>query len=236
LKLDRTARRILGALLEKRWTTPDAYPLSLNALVAACNQKSNRDPVLVLEGFEVEGCILSLREQGLIMLHESDWGRVPKYGERLVEQLHLDRPTAAVLAELLIRGPQTAGELLRRCSRMAHFDGQPQVEEILRELAGRLYVDLLPKRPRERYARWRHLLTSEGEESGEPVEEAETPVAAAPVAAATEPTPAPPSTAAAPEPAPAAVDTATALRAEVAELRAEVAALRERIETLEELV
>jgi len=158
MELDRTEARVLGALVEKRWTTPDAYPLSLNALIAACNQKSNRDPVLHLEEFEISGCLMGLRQKGLMMIHEREGGRVRRYGEQFMDELRMSRQEIAILAELLLRGPQTAGELVRRCARMAPMGTQSDVEGLLRELAGGHYVRLLPKGSGQRYARWQQRL------------------------------------------------------------------------------
>ena len=181
MELDRTEARILGALVEKRWTTPDQYPLSVNALVAACNQKSNRDPVLHLESFEVEGCLMGLRQRGLVMVHEQVGGRVPRYGEKLMDELRVSREEMAILAELLLRGPQTAGELFRRCKRMAPYASQQQVEAMLRDLAGGHFVYLQAKESGQRYARWGQRLCTAGE--ADPAEAETVADVAAPVSA-----------------------------------------------------
>src|SRR6185436_8212437 len=102
------------SLIEKRWTTPEQYPLTLNALVLACNQKSNRDPEMQIQEFIVEGCLYQLRLSELVMVVERDVGRVVRYAERLSEKLDLSRQQQAIVAELMLRGPQTASELLRR--------------------------------------------------------------------------------------------------------------------------
>lgn len=172
MELDRTERRLIGALLEKRWTTPDQYPLTLNALVAACNQKSNRDPVMSVTDFEVDGCLRGLRTRGLVMVHERDGGRVQRFAERVENESNLSRPELAILAELMLRGPQAHGELYRRCKRMSHFANEGEVMGLLRELARGHWVRVLPKRPRERYQRWEHLLAPDGESAADtPIEE-----------------------------------------------------------------
>jgi uncharacterized protein YceH (UPF0502 family) len=236
MQLDRTERRILGSLIEKRWATPDQYPLSLNALVAACNQKSNRDPVLALEEFEISGCLLGLREKGLVLIRERDGGRVQRYAERLGEELSLPPLAEAVVAELLLRGAQTAAELSRRVKRMVSVDGVGPVEECLAELARTQMVRLRAREPGQRHARWEHRLAAEDAGPAEEAPESPTPqTAPAPKAAVPPPPPAPekpcaPEDPSADEPAPAD------LRKEVEELRREVAALRERLSRIEAVV
>ena len=164
MEIDRTARRVLGALLEKRWSTPEQYPLTLNSLVAACNQKSNRDPEMHLDDFLVEGCLFQLRTAELAMVVERDVGRTTRYAERLSEKLDLSRQQQAIVAELLLRGPQTSNELLRRCERMAHFENEGEVEGLLRGMADLKWAQLLPREPGQRQQRWKHLFTPAGEE------------------------------------------------------------------------
>jgi len=249
MELDRTEARILGALFEKRWTTPDAYPLSLNALIAACNQKSNRDPVLHLEEFEITGCLMGLRQNGLMMIHEREGGRVLRYGEKLMDELRMSRQEVAILTELLLRGPQTSGELVRRGARMAPMGSQTDVEQLLRDLAGGHYVSLLPKASGQRYARWRQLLCmnrvgadeDEAEEGEAEAEGAEP--SSQPVEPMTQP-PIQPQTAA-PRPvmdtggpvlgvAMPASGGAESWREEIDELRQELIALRRRVAELED--
>jgi len=213
MELDRTERRLLGALMEKRWSTPDQYPLSLNALVAACNQKSNRDPVFRLEEFEVTGCILALGEKGLVLIRERDGGRVQRYAEKLTEELGADRLRSAILAELLLRGPQTAGELSRRVPRMAPAGDAAEVEATLVDLADGHLARRLPKAAGQRHPRWTHLLAPEEEAPPEPQPAAPEPPATAP-----------PAPEAAPPPPPD----------EIHALREEILALRRRVERLEE--
>lgn len=163
MKLDRTARRLLGSLVEKRLTTPDQYPLTLNSLVLACNQSSNRDPVTALEAFEVEGCLRQLMIEGLVTRMERDGGRTDRWKERLTESLHVTEADMAVIAELLLRGPQTEPELSKRASRMAPVGTPEEVTARLQRLAEGRLVEHLPRRSGERIARWRHLLGGEEE-------------------------------------------------------------------------
>jgi len=154
--------RILGALMEKELTTPEYYPLTLNSLTNACNQKSNRDPVMHLEEEEVVRGLDKLRMKGFARL-SGEGGRVPKYCHSLGEKLA--PPELAVLAELLLRGPQTLGELRTRCDRMTAFADSAAVEEVLADLQKYelQYATLLPRQPGQKEQRYAHLL------SGEPV-------------------------------------------------------------------
>jgi uncharacterized protein YceH (UPF0502 family) len=163
MEIDHTARRIIGSLLEKKWSTPEQYPLTLNALVLACNQKSNRDPEVQFEPFLVEGCLYQLRLAELVTVVERDVGRTVRYAERLTEKLDLSRQQQAVVAELLLRGPQTSHELLRRCERMAHFENEGEVEGLLRGMGERGWAQLLPREPGQRQQRWKHLFTPAAE-------------------------------------------------------------------------
>src|SRR6187455_2495139 len=163
MQIDRTARRILGSLIEKQWTTPEQYPLTQNALVLACNQKSNRDPEMQLEEFIVAGCLQQLRFDGLVSIVERDVGRTLRYAERLSEKLDLSRQDQAIVAELMLRGPQTSTELHRRCSRMADFKSPEEIEGILQGMAAKHWTKLLPREPREKYPRWTHLFAPANE-------------------------------------------------------------------------
>jgi len=168
MHIDKTSRRILGSLIEKRWTTPEQYPLTLNALVLACNQKSNRDPEMALEEFIVEGCLYQLRLEGMVTVVERDTGRAVRYAERLEEKLGLSRQQEAVVAELLLRGPQTAQELVRRCARMAHFENEGEIENLLRGMAEHGWAKLLPRESGQRNARWTHLFAPADEAADVP--------------------------------------------------------------------
>jgi hypothetical protein len=157
LALDFDEVRVLGALLEKEVTTPEYYPLSLNALLNACNQKSNRDPVVHFDEETVERVLYTLRDKGLLLNITGAGGRVPKYGHRLSEKLNLGRRELAILCELMLRGPQTLGELRTRAERMHRFDDISEVETVLDRIPE--LVTKLPRRPGEKEARYAHLLS-----------------------------------------------------------------------------
>jgi uncharacterized protein YceH (UPF0502 family) len=154
--------RVLGCLIEKELATPEYYPLTLNALTNACNQKSNRDPVLNLAETEVVRALDSLRFKQLALL-SAEGGRAPKYRHALMEKLRLDPAELAVLGELLLRGPQTGGELRARAERMHPFADPAAVEETLRELMERTppLVARLPRQPGRKEQRYAHLFAGE---------------------------------------------------------------------------
>ena len=195
--------RILGVLVEKQHTVPDIYPLSLNALTAGCNQKTSRDPVLHASESEVQAGIDRLRGESLVV--ESSGGRVMRYAHNIERALGLPSQAVALLAAMMLRGPQTVGELRINCDRLHRFADGSAVEGFLHELqqrsAGAL-VAMLPRLPGARENRWMHLL------SGPPVE---VPVEAG----ATE--------------APGRSD---ALQSEIAALKQSVGELRDEIEAL----
>ncbi len=147
--------RVLGALLEKEVTTPEYYPLTLNALVNACNQKSSRDPVVSYEEDVVQQALALLRHKGLAVRISGAGHRVEKYGHSLGERLNLGRRESAVLCVLMLRGPQTAGELRGRTERMHEFAEIADVEHCLEALAQRTPEPLVASMPR---GRWCHLL------------------------------------------------------------------------------
>ena len=153
--------RVLGALIEKEITTPDYYPLSLNSLVAACNQSSNRHPVVHYEEGVVSSAADSLREKGLIHLVDRGESRVNKYRHVLYEALNLGRPSIAVLCVLMLRGPQTVGELRTRTNRLYDFSSLEEVEMTLNSLmAGDLpLVVRLPRQSGQKEVRYAHLLS-----------------------------------------------------------------------------
>src|SRR5271156_1780022 len=157
LLLDPVEARVLGSLLEKEITTPEYYPLSLNALLNACNQKSNRDPMVHFDEETVDRVLDVLRDKGLLLNITGAGSRVPKYGHRLSEKLNLGRREMAVLCELMLRGPQTLGELRTRAERMHPFDDLAEVESVLDRMP-ELAVKL-PRRPGEKEARYAHLLS-----------------------------------------------------------------------------
>ncbi|HLH16519.1 MAG TPA: YceH family protein [Bryobacteraceae bacterium] len=166
-QLDAAEARVLGSLLEKEIATPEYYPLSLNALVNACNQKSNRDPVVAYEDGIVEDALESLRAKGLALRSTGKDSRVPKHAQRFTEKFNMGRREAAVLCVLLLRGPQTSGELRGRTERLYAFDDLEAVEATLRHLAEAGFVRQLPRQAGFKEPRWAHLL------SGEPPEAAE---------------------------------------------------------------
>lgn len=155
--------RVLGALIEKDATTPEYYPLSLNALVNACNQKSNRDPVLSLDEGTVRDALESLHNRGLAGPAGGADSRVTKYEHRIYEALKLSRPEVAILCELLLRGPQTPGELRGRAERMHRFGGIEDVFGTLKRLIDRdpPLVRMLPRQPGTKESRYTHLLGTE---------------------------------------------------------------------------
>jgi uncharacterized protein len=157
--------RVLGALVEKGITTPDYYPLSLNALVNACNQKSNRDPVMSLEENAVRDALYSLNEKGLAGAVSSADSRVSKYEHRLQERFNLARGETAILCVLLLRGPQTPGELRGRTERMFSFNDLSEVQSALQRLMQRedALVKMLARQPGTKEARYAHLLCGEVE-------------------------------------------------------------------------
>ena len=160
LQLSAQEARVLGCLIEKEMTTPEYYPLSLNALTNACNQKSNRDPVMNLDETDVVRCLDALRFRGLAMQAASDGGRVPKYKHNLAQKLYLEPEEQAILCELLLRGPQTVGELRSRSERMHAFSNLEAVEEVLHLLATRKepLLTKLPRQPGRKENRFAHLL------------------------------------------------------------------------------
>jgi uncharacterized protein YceH (UPF0502 family) len=215
VKIELTAleARVIGCLIEKQITTPDQYPLSLNALTNACNQKSNRDPVLALDDATVQQTLDALNHKHLILEKSGFGSRVPKFQHRFCNtefgSLQLAEVEVAILCELMLRGPQTPGELRSRASRMANMSGVEEVEtalESLRTRADGALVAKLAREPGRRESRYAQLFT--GEPPPQPVVE-ESVLAPAPSAAA---------------------DARLAqLEAQVAELRAEVERLKQRL-------
>jgi uncharacterized protein YceH (UPF0502 family) len=154
--------RILGSLLEKEVTTPEYYPLSLNALTLACNQKSNRDPVMALTDETVAVALEALRGRGLVYFVRETGSRVEKFRQRLSEILNLDRREFAVLCVLLLRGFQTVGELRERTQRIYAFDDLAAVESCLNRMMERTPVPLAVRLPRltgSKEPRYAHLLS-----------------------------------------------------------------------------
>jgi len=168
MKIELTAieARVISCLIEKQITTPDQYPLSLNALVNACNQKSNRDPVLDLDEGTVQRTVDTLAKKHLVMEKSGFGSRVPKYQHRFCNTefgtLKLDSQELAVVCELLLRGPQTPGELRSRASRMASFSDVSETEATLTRLSERAdgpFVVRLAREPGRRESRYAHLFS-----------------------------------------------------------------------------
>ena len=193
--------RVLGCLLEKQRTTPDTYPLSLNALRAACNQSTNRDPVVRYDETTIRDALDRLRRRGFTRLTSYHGSRTAKYRHLLDEALPITQEEQAVLAVMMLRGPQTPGELMQRTERLFHFPDSAALHAVVERLIERALAARYDRRPGQREERYGHLLGAEAEE----------PAASPPPPAAHE------------------VSRLDRLEREVAELRAEVAALRERV-------
>lgn len=204
MELSGPAVRVLGCLMEKEMATPDYYPLSLNALVNGCNQKSNREPVVEYDEDTVLRALDELKGKQLVW--QSGAGRVPKYGEGFSANAKLVAREKAVLCLLLLRGPQTVGELRGRSERLYSFAGLEEAEETLVSLADMEMVEKLERQPGRKEHRYAHLLGGE------------------PDAAAGEA-----KSVGMPAPASGAADRIEALEGEVAALKDEIAALREEL-------
>jgi uncharacterized protein len=221
-------QRVLGCLLEKRWTTPDQYPLSLNALRLACNQSTNRDPVTHYDETTVREAAQRLSRYGLTRLASGHGSRATKYRHLAEEALGLGREELAVLAVLLLRGPQTPGELKSRAERMATIPSLDRVEEILAALGERGYARRVPRRPGQKEDRFEHLLGGAAETETAPPS-APPPVMPDPVAVTYEPVSAQAHQPAPPPPAPASTEHDHGLGTRVDALEREVASLREQL-------
>jgi len=162
--LDPIELRVLGCLVEKQRTTPEQYPLTLNALRLACNQSTNREPVMELDESQVRQAAQSLGQKGYARLATGPGSRTAKYRQLFQEALDLMPAEVSILAVLMLRGPQTVNELKTRTARLAQI---PDVPEVLERLAGKELVALLERRPGQREERWTHLLAEA------PVEHAE---------------------------------------------------------------
>jgi uncharacterized protein len=165
MSLSELETRVLGALIEKEITTPEYYPLSLNALINACNQKSNRDPLMHVDEAAARLALNELQDKGMAGLGTTSDSRVAKYEHRLQEVFNFNRQETAIFCELLLRGPQTPGELRSRAERMQHFDDLSVVHNTLQRLMQRdpALVRVLPKQLGMKEARYMQLL------SGEPI-------------------------------------------------------------------
>ena len=152
--------RILGVLIEKQMATPDYYPMTLNALVNACNQKNNREPVMELDSEAIEQALTSLRKQHLVWQIMTHGSRTAKYEHNLAEIASVSERELSVLCELFLRGPQTAGDLNTRTARLIETHGLMAIEQILKKLAEHHkgpFVEMLPRRPGHKENRYVHL-------------------------------------------------------------------------------
>jgi uncharacterized protein len=218
MQLSAPGQRVLGCLIEKALATPNQYPLSINALQAACNQLTGRDPVTDYDEATVRSGLDDLKAHQLVKAEYARGSRTPRYAHRLPEQVDLDEAQVAVIALLLLRGPQTPGELRSRSERLHAFPDLGAVDATLTALAEHRFgalVEVLPRQPGHKEARWRHLLGGE-----------------APAATAAEAPP--PAAAADPEVLVQLRADVGALRTETEQLRAEVAALRAAVSALED--
>jgi uncharacterized protein YceH (UPF0502 family) len=155
---DAVELRVLGSLIEKQRTTPDTYPLSLNALRAACNQSTNREPVVDYDEPTIRAALDRLARKSWARLASGPGSRTAKYRQLFDEALDLSPAESALLAVLMLRGPQTPGELKLRAERLHRFDSLPEIEAALDRLAGRELVQRVERRPGQKEQRYRHLL------------------------------------------------------------------------------
>jgi uncharacterized protein len=172
IKLTETEVRVLGSLIEKDITTPEYYPLSLNALVNACNQKTNREPVMQLSEDAVRDALEGLQQQRMAGPARGADSRVTKYEQRLQEVFNFTRPEIAVLCVLLLRGPQTPGELRGRAERMHRFEALDDVQSALQKLMQREppLAKVLPRQPGTKESRYAHLLAGDVVEADMPAQ------------------------------------------------------------------
>jgi uncharacterized protein len=166
-QLDAAEVRVLGSLLEKEQTNPETVPMTVNALIAACNQKTNREPVMQLSETQVVEALDRLRQE--VLVWRTEGARTERWQQSVVRRWGLDRAGKALMTLLLLRGPQTPGELRTRSERLHPFASLEEVEEALRSLAGmdEPLVRELPRRPGQKETRWTHLV---GEAAAEPEE------------------------------------------------------------------
>lgn len=216
LDLSEIEARVLGALIEKDITTPDYYPLSLNALVNACNQKNNRDPVMTLDEDAVRQAMSSLQQRRMAGPASGADSRVTKYEHRLQEVFNFDRREIALICVLLLRGPQTPGELRSRSERMYKFETLDDVQSSIQKVADRQpsLVRILPRQPGTKESRYMHLFSGDAGIPSEPVDSNRTP----------------------PSPSTSTLDQGRieALESQVAALRQEVAELRKQLQEFRE--
>ena len=212
LSLSATECRVLGVLVEKQRTVPDSYPMTLNDLIGGCKQKTSREPIMDLDEAQVLAALDGLRQHTLIV--ESSGGRVPRFGHNMERVLGIPTQSAALLAVLMLRGPQTAGELRQNCERLHRFADISATEAFLEELASHrdgALAKLLPRQPGSREPRWQHTLLS-GDPGVAMASEPEDPVSM---------------------PYPASSQEIDLLRADIALLRQELVELRARLDRLD---
>lgn len=177
MQLSSLEQRVLGSLIEKQVTTPEQYPMSLNGLANACNQKSNREPVMELSQHEVLDTLNSLQQKRLVTCDEALSGRVDKYSQRFCNSdfghLKVNEQQRALICLLLLRGPQTPGELRTRSGRLAEFNSIADVEQALTELQQLEYVTKLEREPGKRESRYQHLFSDNIATSPQPDESAQ---------------------------------------------------------------
>lgn len=215
VKLNEIDRRVLGVLMEKEMSQPDYYPMTLNAVVAACNQTQNRDPVMSLDEVAIEAALGSLQDMGLLTaMFPAQGGRAKRHRHEVEKVFEWQKAERAVMAELLLRGPQTVGELRTRCQRFVQFADLEVVSQVLDELNRRdpPMAQAVPREPGRTAIRYRHLLDSEDHSA----------VSSAPATQET----------AEPDIAPATSPLA-ALQSELADLRRELDDVQQRLSALE---
>jgi uncharacterized protein len=226
--------RVLGCLLEKQRTTPEAYPLSLNALRLACNQSTNRDPVVRYDEATIRDALHRLSRRRWARLASGQGSRAPKYRHLLNEELGLPEDELAILCVLMLRGAQTPGELKQRSERLHPVADLTALQDVLERLIGRGFAVRLERRPGQKEERYDHLLGEDAEAPAAPAASA-APAApeapAAPAATVHSPAPAPPVATASPAPAPDD-GRLERLEGEVAALRAELSAVRTQLGAL----
>jgi uncharacterized protein YceH (UPF0502 family) len=223
LELDSTEARVLGVLVEKEYTTPDQYPLSLKALTAGCNQRSNRAPAMDLTESEVTATIERLRRKSLVGASHAAGSRIERYRHSAAEVWSLTRPELAVLAELLLRGAQMPGELRGRADRMSPIADLPTLNGLLETLRGKGFVQRLEPLPGSRAPQWDQIVAGTADSAAVPPSSAQTGL----------PRTEPHSASALPEPSrPAPEAPAGGLEARVRALEEEVARLRNLLEDL----
>jgi len=175
--VDAVEIRVLGCLIEKQRTTPDAYPLSLNALRLACNQATNRDPVVAYEEREIKAALDRMSNRGWTRFASGVSSRALKYRQLLNEALGLSEPEISLLGVLMLRGPQTVGELKQRSERLHRFGSIAEVGDVLEGLTQRELVARLERRQGQKEERWQQLLGGDAEATAEPVAPVVTPEA-----------------------------------------------------------